>query len=622
MNYSELGLKVGLEIHQQLDTKKLFCKCPSILVESNERIAVRELHAVKSEVGEVDIAALEEEAKERKYVYLAPKESSCLVELDEEPPHELNREALEIALTVALMLNAKIVDEIRFMRKIVIDGSNPTGFQRTALIAVDGELHGIKIKTICLEEEAARKVREEGDCVVYNLDRMGIPLIEIATEPTINDPEKAKEIAEAIGLILRSTKKVKRGIGTIRQDLNVSIKGGARVEIKGVQELDLIPVIIKKEVERQLHMIKLIEEIKKRTKRKDLKFEPKDLSNIFVNTNSKLIKRALNAGMKVYGLKLKGMAGLLSLGGDYRLGRDLAAYVRVKTGLKGILHSDELPGYGITEEEVKNVRKALNAEENDAFVLVMAEEKRALKALRAIHERVLMLFEGVPAEVRRALPDGNTEYLRPLPGAARMYPETDVPPIRVTEDIINRLKERLPEKFEDKVKRFVIQYGIQEDQARTIIRRNLDDIFEKAVSLGIKPSIVLKTLLGTIEEVKKEVGNVENITDDVLMEVFKGLAENKFSKEAIPEILSYIAANGYRPIDEICEELGLKLMSEDEVRNVVRNVVEELREVVSEKGLGAMSIIMGKVMGIVRGKADGKLSRIVQEEIRRILGEK
>ncbi|RLF63419.1 MAG: Glu-tRNA(Gln) amidotransferase GatDE subunit E, partial [Thermoplasmata archaeon] len=300
-----------------------------------------------------------------------------------------------------------------------------------------------------------------------------------------------------------------------------------------------------------------------------------------------------------------------------------AAYVRVKTGLKGILHSDELPGYGITEEEVKNMRKALNAEENDAFVLVMAEEKRALKALRAIHERVLMLFEGVPAEVRRALPDGNTEYLRPLPGAARMYPETDVPPIRVTEDIINRLKERLPEKFEDKVKRFVIQYGIQEDQARTIIRRNLDDIFEKAVSLGIKPSIVLKTLLGTIEEVKKEVGNVKNITDDVLMEVFKGLAENKFSKEAIPEILSYIAANGYRPIDEICEELGLKLMSEDEVRNVVRNVVEELREVVSEKGLGAMSIIMGKVMGIVRGKADGKLvSRIVQEEIRRILGEK
>ncbi|HHC19131.1 MAG TPA: Glu-tRNA(Gln) amidotransferase GatDE subunit E, partial [Euryarchaeota archaeon] len=203
MNYRELGLKVGLEIHQQLDTKKLFCNCPSILVESDKKVAIRELHAVKSEVGEVDIAALEEEAKGRRYVYLAPKESSCLVELDEEPPHELNREALEIALTIALMLNAKIIDEVRFMRKIVIDGSNPTGFQRTALIAVDGEIHGIKIKTICLEEEAARKIKEENNKVIYNLDRMGIPLIEIATEPTIDDPEKAREVAEAIGLILR-----------------------------------------------------------------------------------------------------------------------------------------------------------------------------------------------------------------------------------------------------------------------------------------------------------------------------------------------------------------------------------------------------------------------------------
>ncbi|RLF66836.1 MAG: Glu-tRNA(Gln) amidotransferase GatDE subunit E [Thermoplasmata archaeon] len=622
MNYRELGLKVGLEIHQQLDTKKLFCNCPSILVESDKKVAIRELHAVKSEVGEVDIAALEEEAKGRRYVYLAPKESSCLVELDEEPPHELNREALEIALTIALMLNAKIIDEVRFMRKIVIDGSNPTGFQRTALIAVDGEIHGIKIKTICLEEEAARKIREENNKVIYNLDRMGIPLIERATEPTIDDPEKAREVAEAIGLILRSTKRVKRGIGTIRQDLNVSIRGGARVEIKGVQELDLIPTIIKKEVERQLHMLRLIEELKNRVKKEELKFEPKDLTYLFKNTRSKLIKRALDSGMRVYGLKLKGMRGLLSLGGDYRLGKDLAVYVKVKTGLRGIIHSDELPGYGITEEEIKDIMRVLNSGENDAFVLVIANEESALKALNAVYERVLMLFDGVPAEVRRALPDGNTEYMRPLPGAARMYPETDVPPIRITDDLLNKLRENIPEKFEEKVKRFVSQYGIHEDQAKTIIRRNLDDIFEKAVALGIKPSIVVKTLLGTIEEVRKDIGDIKNLTEDVLMEVFEGLSRNKFSKEAIPEILKYIAGRGYRPIDEICEELGLKLMSEDEVRAIIREIVNDLKEIILKRKMGAMGIVMGKVMDIVRGKADGKLvSKLVKEEIKKVLGE-
>ncbi|MCD6158813.1 MAG: Glu-tRNA(Gln) amidotransferase subunit GatE [Euryarchaeota archaeon] len=622
MNYRELGLKVGLEIHQQLDTKKLFCNCPSILVESDKKVAIRELHAVKSEVGEVDIAALEEEAKGRRYVYLAPKESSCLVELDEEPPHELNREALEIALTIALMLNAKIIDEVRFMRKIVIDGSNPTGFQRTALIAVDGEIHGIKIKTICLEEEAARKIKEENNKVIYNLDRMGIPLIEIATEPTIDDPEKAREVAEAIGLILRSTKRVKRGIGTIRQDLNVSIRGGARIEIKGVQELDLIPTIIKKEVERQLHMLRLIEELKNRVKKEELKFEPKDLTYLFKNTRSKLIKRALDSGMRVYGLKLKGMRGLLSLGGDYRLGKDLAVYVKVKTGLKGIIHSDELPGYGITEEEIKDIMRALNSGENDAFVLIIADEVSALKALNAVYERVLMLFDGIPAEVRRALPDGNTEYMRPLPGAARMYPETDVPPIRITDDLLNKLRENIPEKFEEKVKRFVSQYGIHKDQAKTIIRRNLDDIFEKAVALGIKPSIVVKTLLGTIEEVRRDIGDIKNLTEDVLMEVFEGLLRNKFSKEAIPEILKYIAERGYRPIDEICEELGLKLMSEDEVRAIIREIVNDLKEIILKRKMGAIGIVMGKVMDIVRGKADGKLvSKLVKEEIKKVLGE-
>jgi len=622
MNYSELGLKVGLEIHQQLDTKKLFCNCPSKLVESNEVKAVRELHAVRSEVGEIDIAALEEEKKGKKFKYIAPSEASCLVELDEEPPHEVNEEALEVALTVALMLNAKIIDEIHFMRKIVIDGSNPSGFQRTALIAVEGRVKNVRIKTICLEEEAARKVSDEGQYVTYNLDRMGIPLIEIATYPDINDPEQAREVAEEIGLILRSTKKVKRGLGTIRQDLNISIKEGARIEIKGVQELDLIPIIIKKEVERQLHLINLKKELNKRLKKEEIKFEPRNVSEAFKDTKSKFIKRALSSGLKVYALKLPKMAGLLSLGRDYRLGRELSSYVKVKVGLKGILHSDELPNYGISEEEVKNVKKLLEASENDAFVLVIAEETKAIDALKVVYERVLLAFDGVPEEVRRALPDGNTEYMRPLPGAARMYPETDVPPIRVSESYIESLKAKLPEKFEDKVRRFVKEYSINEDYAKIIVRRGFDDLFETSVKMGIAPTIVAKTLLSTLEEVKKDVGSIENITSEVIIETFRGLSKGLFSKEAIPEILKYVAQKGYRPIEEICEELGLKLLSEEELREIIKENIEALRDVIKERGLKAMSIVMGKVMSVVRGKADGKLvSKLVQEEIKRVIGE-
>ncbi len=477
IDYEKIGLKVGLEIHQQLDTRKLFCNCPSKLVEDDEVKFFRELRAAKSETGEVDIAALEEEEKGRIYKYIAPKECTCLVESDEEPPHEVNPEALEIAIEIALLLKAELVDEIYFMRKIVIDGSNTSGYQRTALIALNGEVKGIGIKTICLEEEAARKIREEDGAVVYNLDRLGIPLVEIATEPEIHDPEKAREVAEEIGMILRSTKRVKRGLGTIRQDLNISIEGGARIEIKGVQELDLIPEIVRKEAERQLFLIQLKEELNSRIRPEDLKFEIHDVTEAFRECKSKFVRKAIERGGRVLGIKLKKLKGLIGKGGDYRLGRELASRVKVKTGLKGILHSDELPGYGISEEEVKKVRKILGADEEDAFVLVIADEERGRKALEVVFERVLEAFKGVPEEVRRALPDGNTEYMRPLPGSARMYPETDIPPIRIDEKLVEKIKESLPETFEEKVKRYVKEYGIKEDEAWTILRKGYDEIF-------------------------------------------------------------------------------------------------------------------------------------------------
>lgn len=275
MNYQKLGFKCGLEIHQQLETRKLFCNCPSIVHDENPDIKVtRKLRAVAGETGAIDKAAEYEKQKNKIYIYEACSSSSCLVELDEEPPHKINKEALEVTLEIAMLLNAKIVDNVQVMRKTVVDGSNVSGFQRTALIAVDGYIDTSKgkvtIALICLEEEAAKKIKEDDKSVTYRLDRLGVPLVEIATDPDIKDAEHAKEVASILGMILRSTNKVKRGIGTIRQDINVTIKGHPRVELKGFQDLKSIPKTIEKEVKRQAENLKK----KKKLKEEVRKVEP------------------------------------------------------------------------------------------------------------------------------------------------------------------------------------------------------------------------------------------------------------------------------------------------------------------------------------------------------------
>jgi len=257
LDYQKLGFKCGLEIHQQLEGKKLFCNCPTLnLRDSKADIKFeRKLRAVAGETGEIDAAAKHEMTKSKKFSYEADSKDCCLVEMDEEPPHEINKDAVDIAVQIALILKAKIVDEIQVMRKTVIDGSNVSGFQRTALVAYDGVLEtskgNVRIPTICLEEEAAQRINESKEHTTYRLDRLGIPLIEIGTSPDIKDAEHAKETAEKLGMILRSTEKVKRGLGTIRQDVNISISGKNRVEIKGFQEIRDMSKIIEKEVERQ-----------------------------------------------------------------------------------------------------------------------------------------------------------------------------------------------------------------------------------------------------------------------------------------------------------------------------------------------------------------------------------
>lgn len=604
INYEEVGLKVGLEIHRQLDTKKLFSPVPSKLSDDVDFTFKRRLRPTMSELGEIDPAALEEFKKGRTYIYEANNELGDLVYMDEEPPRGPDEEALEVALQIAYLLNAKPVDEVYYMRKIVIDGSNVSGFQRTAIIATDGKVETpwgtVGIPTICLEEDAARIIETRDREVIYRIDRLGIPLVEISTTPDIHHPEQAKVVAKFIGDALRATRKVKRGLGTIRQDLNVSIKGGARIEIKGVQELDMIPVIIEREVQRQLNLLKIRDELRKRgVTPEDIKEEFYDVTDIFKDTKSKIIARILKKGGKVLAIKLPKFKGLIGMEiqPGRRLGTEFAD--RAKKYVPGIFHSDELPNYGITQEEVEKVRKLLELEEEDAFVLVAAQEEIAKKALKEVIIRAREAIIGVPEETRRALPDGNTQYMRPLPGKARMYPETDIPPIRITEEMKRRIKENLPELPQAKVEKYVKEFGIDKSMAQTIVDDERDELFEELIEMGVKPSLAASILAVVLKGLRKEVP-IENITEEHIKGAFRLYLEGKIAKEAFEEIFKELAQHPEKTAEEVAQEKGLTLLSEEEVRKIVDEVVNQYIDVIKEKGMGAMGLIMGRVMTKVR----------------------
>jgi len=628
--YVNMGLRVGLEIHQQLDTEhKLFCKCPTILKDEKPQIIIeRKLRPTQSELGEIDPAALFEYRRGRKYIYEVYEDATCLVELDEEPPHELNPEALEIALKIALMLKAKPVDEVHVMRKIVIDGSNTTGFQRTAIIALDGEIEdeegNIEVKTICLEEEAARKIEEKEDKVVYRLDRLGIPLIEIATTPNIKTPSQAKRVALKIGQIMRATGKVKRGIGTIRQDLNISIRDGARVEIKGVQELNLIPKIIENEVQRQRELLKIRDELVRRgVKSEEIKNEFIDVTDIFKETESKIILRKLRNGGRVYALKLPKFKGLLGweIQPNRRLATEMSERAKFWARVGGIIHTDELPKYGITRKEMDELKMKLKANEMDAIVIVVDDEKKCIEALKAVADRAREALKGVPEETRAINPDGTTHYSRPMPGAARMYPETDVRPIVLTKEYLDKLRRELPEHPEETIRRYIENYKLSRKLAEEMLNSPRRMLFEKMVNeINVDPTLIASTLEYTLNMLKREGKNIEKIRDNHLKDIFKLIAKNSISKEAVPDILRWIADHPDKTVNEVVKELGLRKMTREEIERIVKIKIEENMNILKNRKEKAFGIIMGIVMREVKGKADGKtVNEIVREIIKKKL---
>ncbi|AKB85421.1 Glu-tRNA(Gln) amidotransferase subunit GatE [Methanococcoides methylutens] len=623
IDYRELGLKCGLEIHQQLDSKeKLFCKCPTKIRDTDESNFefFRYLRPTASEMGETDRAALEQTKVNRKYIYKA-YDTTCLVENDEEPPRELNQESLDIALSIAKLLHMIPVEQLHVMRKIVVDGSNTSGFQRTAFLAGGGHLDTsegpVGVDVLCVEEEAAQKIEDQGDSIIYSLDRLGIPLVEIGTAPDIITPAHARETAANIGMLLRSTGKVKRGLGTIRQDVNISIAEGARVEIKGVQALDLIETIVEREAERQVNLLEIRRSLLERNA--SVHDEIFDVTDLFKGTESKVIKKALKKG-KVLAVLLPGFAG--HVGMEVQPGRRLGTEFsdRAKTsGVGGIFHTDELPNYGITEEEVTSLREFVGAKEDDAVVMVADKEKRARGAMESVLTRAQEALEFVPEETRRALPDGNSAYMRPLPGASRMYPETDVPQVEISKEYFEAVE--IPELLTERAKRFSKDYGLNEELAEKIAYSQHLPLFEELMDRfsndkTVTATLIVTTITGLVPELKRDGVDVANITDEHFKETFEIVSSGDVAKEGIEQILRHVAKKPKANIRDSLEELGLTAIDTSEIEAFIAKVVSERQEFVAEKGMGAVGPLMGVVMGEFRGKVDGKvLSELLKQKI-------
>jgi len=627
IDYSAVGLKVGLEIHQQLQTRrKLFCYCkPDLIKRDPDFKIIRYMRPTLGETGEIDRAALKEFKKRRKVIYESYYDL-CPYELDEIPPYDVDEESLEVALLIANIFKMKIPDILAVSRKQYLDGSVPSGFQRTILVALDGEFEifngkKVKINQLCLEEDAARKIDETDEAIIFRVDRLGIPLIEITTEACLNTPEEVLDAALRIGAILRSTGKARRGIGTIRQDINVSIEGGARVEIKGVQKPEWFKILIDNEIRRQFKLIEIKKELEKRgVSESDIRREQEvDITDLFKNTKAKFIKSAISRGERVLAIKLPGFSGLLGLEilPKRRFGKEFAERVSVITGLKGIIHTDELPAYGISQEEKDKLFEITKADPGkDCVVFVVGPLEKALDAIEEVKERAVLALRGVPEETRRANEDGTTSFERPLGTAARLYPDTDSPNVLISKKLLEKIKSIKVELPWVKEKRYIEELGLPTTHAKKIVMSEWVTTFEELVNIGLPAKLVATTLVETLTSLRRDGIPVENLGEKHIKELFKALKEGKIAKEVIPDILSYLANNPEDSIEKAINKLGLTKIDIKTLEKLIDRIIDENINLIHERGERAFSPLMGHVMREVKGKIDGKtVSEVLRKKI-------
>jgi len=611
-DYETVGFKSGLEIHQQLfTTKKLFCRCPAgKYSERYDAEILRHMRPTLSELGEYDGTALMEFKTKKDILYRINRESVCTYEMDDTPPFLINNDALDIALECGMLFECSIVDELHIARKQYLDGSIPTGFQRTAIFALDGKIpyrnRQIDIVQMSIEEDSCREVSDAGHLRVYRTDRLGMPLIETVTGPNMRTPFEVAEVAEICANVVRSTGKVRRGIGSAREDVNVSVEGGTRIEIKGVPKIGRIPHLTYNEAMRQWNLLRLREELHKRGITKET-FEARtdDITRIVRKAHYQPIRTATDQGLIVKCITLRGYAGVLhwQTQTDTYFSKEISDRVRViacLTNIPNLIHSDS-KGDTLTSADWQNIKRSVGATDNDTMVLVWGNEADTDMASKEIIIRAKEATVGVPSETRQALRDGTNGFERILPGADRMYPDTDLPPTRITEERLNKLRPNLPEHFWKREK-WYRELGIPEDTIRELSISKFAELFRSAVKdWKIDPTFAAVTLIQFPKRLKKK-GIASNLLDEgMMMEIFKSYKDGLLSRDGVLIAMEKSIKKG-----KFYPELLPKPLTSKELENIISETNNELSKIKLISNEKRKEVLIGFVMKKVRMCVEGK----------------
>jgi glutamyl-tRNA(Gln) amidotransferase subunit E len=625
--YAKLGFKCGLEVHQQLKTvQKLFCHCPAGRYHDHadyDAEIVRHMRPTLSELGEYDGTALMEFKTRKIVVYRIKNETTCTYEIDDTPPFLLNPQAVEIAMEVALLLKTNIVGEFHITRKQYLDGSIPTGFQRTGILGIEGEIplqsKKVRIIQLSIEEDSCREISDIGHTRTYSTDRLGMPLIETVTYPDMKTPDEAAEAAQYIRFLTRSTGKMRTGIGATREDVNVSIDGGTRVEIKGVAHIAWIPELVHNEAFRQKALLELKKELFKRFG--DFKdwapvHQYVDLEKLSVDFPQS--KEIQEKKLRLLAVNLPGFKGILSFFTQpgKMFADEISDRLKVIACLEkpNMVHGEQIDPRPL-EAIFKHIRKILNAGEDDGQLLFWAAEDDVKTALETIAERCRLAFQGVPNETRKALADGRTLFERVLPGPDRMYPDTDSAPIPVAEDLIERVRAALPAEVCFRFGQFNA-WGIPADTHPYLLKNNLAPLLEKIVADFTVDARFAAVLIG--QNLKNLAGRLPALADfnfQRLYELFAFIHEQKLEKDIIKTMLPVIYQHPNMDFQSVLTTINFKKLNREEIMAPLSFLKEKFHKIKTSKDPNAE---MRWIVGNIRKLALGNMPmREVRERVER-----
>lgn len=593
-DYERIGFKSGLEVHQQLKTKqKLFCRCPAGVFHRDDDYhaeIIRHMRPTLSEMGEYDGTALMEFKTRKEITYRINNQTTCTYEIDDTPPFPINREALEIALEISLLCKLNIVGEVHITRKQYLDGSIPTGFQRTAILGVEGEIQlsnkKVRLIQLSIEEDACREISDIGHKRVYKTDRLGMPLIETVTYPECLTPDELREAADYIRYLNRSTGKVRTGIGAARQDTNVSCKGGTRIEIKGVSHNRWLPELSHNECFRQWALLHIRDLLLKRVDDpKKWELQHAETDPYAINLEHEHALQFADKGYKVVAIALPRFKGILShfTQPGKTFTNELADRLKVIACIeRPNITSNEDLNHPLSENDIARLSALLKASADDAIVLIWGPEEDIPTAIETVEERCRMAFEGVPRETRRPLADGTTLFERVLPGADRMYPDTDSAPIPLDDAYIETLRKRIPTEVWKRYKQLT-DLKIPHDTHGYILRRNLVPVIEKLIDEKVPPRFAASLLGHQLKRIEGTMPKHPDFSANRLVELFKFLKTEKLHHNLSKLMLPVIYQHPNMDFNSVLTSIGFKRRSAEELLAPVDYLIEKFKEIRTAK---------------------------------------